>query len=98
MAASDFIADMTAAVKQGVDVDGMRVVVDDVRKETAPGVSFLSIDFHLEGPGACTAAFTYTFFSGGSIAENLAELADFIRQQNAIASTPPGVAAQGASR
>ncbi len=97
MAALDFIADMTAAVQRGIDVDGMRVVVDGVEEAVAPEASFLSIDFRLAGPGACAAAFTYTFFSGRTVAENLAELADFIRQQNPIAATPPGATAQGAS-
>ena len=76
----------------------MRVVVDAMRTEAAPALVFLSIDFHLEGPGACTAGFTYTFFSGRTIEENLTDLADFVRQQNSIAGMPPGAAAaaQGA--
>ena len=91
MSESDFIAAMAAAL-EGLMVDGMRVVVDATRPETEPGAALLSADFHLEGPGACTAGFTCTFFSGRTIEENVADLADFVRQQNPIASTPPGAA------
>ena len=97
MDALEFITVMKATLARGVDVQGMRVVIDSIDEESTPLLSFLSIYFHLEGPNACTASFTYTFFSGNTIDENLADLADFVREQNPIASTAPEAAAAGGS-
>ena len=89
MGESEFLAAMEAALKPSLEVEGMQVVVDAVEKEATPEGSYLSVDFHLAGLGACTAQFTYTFSSRRTIEQNLANLSGFIRQHNPIASKPP---------
>ena len=95
MGKSDFITAMSGALARGVEIQGMRVVIDATEEQATPIAEFLSVDFHLAGAGACTAKFTYTFSSDQTVEENLTRLADFARQQNTIASRPPGAAAAG---
>lgn len=95
MAETGFIAEMADALRPGVELQGMRVIVDGMEEETTPALSLLSIDFHLAGPSACTANFTFTFASDRTIEENLAALSDFIHQQNAVASRAPEAATGG---
>jgi len=93
MHGSDFITAVEDALAKGVKVQGMELVVDSQEKEAAPQLSFLSIKFHLQGPAACAANFTYTFTSDMTVEENLADLAKFVGQQNVLASKPPEAAA-----
>lgn len=95
MAESSFTTAMEDAVTRGVGVDGMQIVVGTIEKEETPVVDFVRIDFHLEGPGASSAGFTYTFFSDVGVEENLAGLADFVRKRNAAAIKTHGAVAAG---
>ena len=85
MHGSGFITAVEDVLAKGVKVQEMRLVVDALEKEAAPELSFLSIKFHLQGPGACAANFTYTFTSDMTVEENLADLAKFVGQQNSLA-------------
>lgn len=89
MAESEFLTAIEAVLNRGLEVEGMQVVVDAVEKEATLEGSYLSVDFHLAGLGACTAQFAYTFSSRRTIEQNLANLSGFIRQQNPIASKSP---------
>lgn len=88
---SDFTATIVEEVNRGLNVNGFDLIVDSIETQKTPLADLVSIDFRLQGEGASTAEFTYTFSSLDSVDANLKDLGDFILEQNSVAGTRPPV-------
>ena len=77
---TEFFEEIKEQLSQGFDTESGRIAVDSIERVPLPAAEQVSIDFHIEGPRATTARFTYVFSTDRSVEENLRDLRDFLEE------------------